>query len=382
LLSNLLAVGMIGMLTSRLMFDIQSVTVSRTQLEALVVLFLTLVLTLLSTAIAERPILHITRIKSVVLFIALAIVSILELNSRKRLFEVLGVITALTVIIAVLSALNLFIELPFSHSTGPARSLGPIAFFTPRTLGVKMAYGEYGILAITAFAYVAMTVLRPVALHGEANKRRTTLALGALVAILAGIYIGQSRSTIIAFGAVSAFGLFAGAVHPDARIRAARRSIPAGAILSGIVVALVNVRTIISGFLDANAMSASSRLSQYSFAVELMRERPLQGWGWGYFKLSYGTEFTVHNQWLLIGVSIGVPALLLWVYLFVRLALAMVRLAFSADLQGKALAMVGTAAVVGGTVELALYPGFDDVSAILVGILVGIVSASNMNTTA
>lgn len=356
----------------RVVAGLHRITLTRTQLAVVVILGVTVCVTIFGHVFAEQGE-NLGKVPQVTRFLVIALACALELDSAERIQHVLTAIASIGALVGLLSVVNVFVTLPFAF-TGQVRSLGPLPFATPRSLGIWMSFGSYGVLALIGASYTGMSAFRPTALY---NTRRSSysraFATVALSLILIGVYLGKSRSTVLAFLLVSAWGLAIAAFHPDSRLRAATPAVPAGILLGGIAGVSLKSASILDAFVSANSASVTGRLDQYQFALDLMLQRPLLGWGWQYFETTFGTSYTVHNLWFLVGISLGIPVLLLWVYLFVRLALSTLRRVTDENPQIRAFSVIGMAMVVGGAVELALYPGFTPAAAVLIGLLTGIV---------
>lgn len=361
-----------GVLVLRVLGGLRSVDFTKTQLVVIGVLWITICITMVGSVVAE-PRRNIDTLPQVSRFLIIGLAGAIELNSARRLRGILSVATAIAAVIGFLSVVNLFVPLHFAF-TGSSRVLGPIEFITPRSLGIWMSFGSYGILAVIGASYAGMSLLRASAVHEtESIGRIRAAAAIALAFILLGVYLGQSRSTILAFIVLAICGLGVAAFHPDSQLRFSFPAFPGGILAVGAATVVFKSSTILAAFVDANAASAAGRVDQYRFAFELMAQRPLFGWGWKYFGTAFGTSYTVHNLWLVIGVSLGLPVFLSWLYLFLRLSRDTFRLALSADHYANGLGVVGALMIVGATVELSLYPGFTPITAVLIGILMGIV---------
>lgn len=361
-----------SILVLRIIGGLRTVRFTKTQLSAIVVLSMTLIATIVGQLTAEQG-RNLDKLPEVSRFLVIVLVCALDLNSTWRIRRVLSLTAGIAALVGLLSVVNIFITLPFAY-TGQVRPLGPISLALPRSLGIWMTFGSYGILAVIGATYAGMCAFRPAVLFENGSHRRirslSTVALGLIVLA---VYLGKSRSTILAFVLLGMTALVVTAFHPDPRFRFRSPILPLGLLLSGLGGAVLKSSSVMSTFINANAASAAGRWGQYRFAVELMAQRPLWGWGWQYFETAFGTSYTVHNIWFLVGVSLGVPVFFLWVYMFYRLGRDTIRQTIVGSPEVKFISIIGSAMLVGGIVELSLYPGFTPISAVLLGILVGIV---------
>ena len=350
----------------RVLIGLWRVNVTKTQLIVVGTLTFTFCATLIGQLVAV-PGDNFDHLPQVSRFLVIGLVATLELNSVRRLKQILSFISAIAAVVSLLSIVNLFVPLPFAY-TGQVRSFGLMALDLPRSLGIWMSFGSYGVLAVAGLAHTGMYALRPAALTSSQSSIRRALAVAALCLILISVILGRSRSTLIAIAFVSVWGFGVAAFHPESR-SAGRSIVSVGILLICGILFVFNLPLISQAIIGANTASVSGRIEQYQYAVELMLRRPLLGWGWNYFGQAFGTSYTVHNVWLLVGVSVGVPVLLLWLYMFYRLGIDSFRLVFVSDVHTRAIGIVGFALFIGGVVELALYPGFTPVNAVLIGIL-------------
>ena len=346
------------------------VVLTRTQLAVLVVLGLTVCATIAGQVMSVSG-KNFGRIPENTRFLVLALACVLELDTTKRLQKTLAVLTATTATVSFLSIINLFIPLSFAF-TGQVRTLGPIALNLPRSLGISMPFGSFGIISVIGTAYASMSLFRPQILHGSERRNVRVLSAIALLLILIGVALGKSRSTILAMLIVAGIALIVGATHPDIRLRSNRPVVPRSILLTGGAVATISSFKLAGNVIEANAASVYSRVTQYHLALELLNERPLFGWGWNYTEIVMEANTTVHNLWLLIGVSLGLPIMLLWLYLFARLALRTTQSAIDGPGWVRPYAVIGTAIVLGGSVELMFSLTFTPATAVLIGLVTAI----------
>lgn len=363
------------LLCFRVLGGLRSIRMTRTQLLTIIVLGLTLCATIAGQLVSEQGS-NLRMIPQVSRFLFITIASVIELNSVKRLRTTLAWTTAIAAAVGMLTIVNVLVPLPFAF-TGPTRSLGLLPLSLPRSLGIWMSFGSYGILAAVGVTYAGVVSIWPTALRSDTSRwYRRLLAASALLIILVSVYLGKSRSTWLAVVMIIGWFFAVAAFHPDERFRTARPAIRRGLLLLAVLGTGVASKSIFHSFLMANTKSIASRTEQYELAIELLAQRPLLGWGWNYFTVAFSPGFHVHNLWFQIGVSLGIPIFLLWIYLFGRLGIGIFRRNRAEDSHIRSLAVVGTGMLLGGMVELALYPGFTPVTAVLIGLLIGIVGLS------
>ena len=362
----------------RIIGGIHTVSLTRTQIVVFIILGVTVCATFLGQIVAV-PGQNLDRVPEVTRFIVFALACVLELNSRERLHKALIAVTAAATGVAILSVINIFVEFPFAH-TSNSRTLGPHTFLTPRSLGIWMSFGSYGIFAVIGAVYAGLYTLRPEAFYKnvDAGSRRVISAI-ALGVILLGVYVGQSRSTILAFATVGICALLIFGYHPSSKLRSDNYTLYRTILIAGIVGTTVQAASILRSIIGVNVRSVTLRLDQYEFAFLLMSERPVLGWGWNYFGEAFGSGYTVHNLWLVLGVSLGIPVFLLWVYLFYKLGITLFRQALIKDGDAEIFAVLGIVVLVGATVELLLYPGFTPSAALVIGLLTAIVGIKREN---
>lgn len=355
----------------RVVLGLKTISFTRTQLVAFVILFSTVCATLFGHLVVRRGE-NLDQLPQITRFVVFALGCILELESRRRVNQFLTVAMYTAAIVSLLSIVNLVFPLPFGY-TGQPRSFGPLSFGISRSLGVWMSFGSFGILAVIGAAFAGLRVFRPVLVHGpEVTSYMRLFSAVAMVLILAGVILGQSRSTILAFLLAIIWGLAVATFHTDTRLRASTPKLTGGVLFSGAISAGIKAPAVLNSFFGTNSASVAVRVEQYRFALELMSRRPVFGWGWGYFETAFGASYTVHNLWFLVGVSLGVPVFLLWIYFFAILGLEMFRGSIASDGRNQGYSFIGVTIIIGGTVEMALYPGFTPATAVLIGVLLGI----------
>lgn len=164
-----------------------------------------------------------------------------------------------------------------------------------------------------------------------------SLAMAASLAVLAGIYKGRLRRE-------GALGYYTG--HPDERKGAVIRL---ALLLFALVVPVAIVfalaltlagRPLVDRLKQLDSPDGSSRAQAMHVGLDLLREKPLAGWGPGGFENAFravqpqaltGRWAQVHNDWLQLGIEAGIPA----VALAALAALGLAVLAWRALPQGR-----------------------------------------------
>jgi hypothetical protein len=357
---NLLTIALLGVGAVALLLH-SPYQVSGAQVRVIGPLVLLVVSAIVAFGTAVNPILH-TRFVVIIslLFVAAALGAVVLITP----WRLLWLVTAVASGVGYLSLVHVAAQLPFGDELLSPRSLGPIQFELPRSLGIDMGYGAYGILVAIGVAVVITTVLYRD--EGWPTSPHAGYAAGiAAVGLLLGAYIGQSRSMYLNLMAIAAVLAMVCYLRSDVRLR---REIWIIAAVAVAVVAAVIVPDLADAFINVAEGSTMSRVAQYHLALELIASRPLTGCGWGYFRAVFPPGFQVHNLWLNIGVATGLGGFVLsflsftwlWICLFVR-AVTVPRTEVS-------IVLVSLLALTGGIVELALFPGVSDVTVLLLAI--------------
>ncbi|MFY4816264.1 hypothetical protein ACOJIV_26810 [Haloarcula sp. AONF1] len=120
------------------------------------------------------------------------------------------------------------------------------------------------------------------------------------------------------------------------------------------------------------------RIEQFELAVSTLQVHTIFGVGFGYIT-SVNTN-PIHNSFILMATALGSIGGLLWILVFVLISIRLVSLATSSGLDSPDGAMAATlsAGLTGILVELNLYPGFNDFTAVATGVsLAGLALVSN-----
>jgi O-antigen ligase len=296
-------------------------------------------------------------------FAGFAIIGATAPESSKMGWRVAWLTTAIVAVIGVLSLVHSAVDLPFGADKLGSRSLGPLSFAVSRTLGIDMGYGAYGVLVAIGVATIIGTIWTRGALWP--GRPHSLWAAGiATICIATGVYISQSRSLILNVTAVISTAALVWLFRTD-RNRL-RNAIVGIGVLVGLPIAGVVVPDLLHAFLSAGGGSVGSRVAQYRFAANMLATRPITGYGWGYFLYTFPAELQIHNLWLNIGGAVGLLGVLLSLAAFVYLWIGLFCQAIVTDGRRAIYGLVGLLALTGACVELSLFTGIADVTALVI----------------
>ncbi len=175
------------------------------------------------------------------------------------------------------------------------------SFLPNRTLGIRMSYGELGIMLSLGFAFIFSRLFGK---EMRGNNWRYWLAFLMLFLLL---LVSQSRASFLGFAMMCfAFGTLAIAARVLGKV-------------GKLFIIMVGVSTLIATFVFdltsflariyyADTYTAGGRLLEYRFALRLLDEHPWFGVGYGAFNSLYvgrrGAE-ALHNSFLHEFVSVG-----------------------------------------------------------------------------
>ena len=350
------------------------IILKKSQFVILAIYTLTLVVSLLRALTAATTWFNIRFSIVMVPFVVVGYLSATKLSNPKRLHIILLLLSLLTSLIGYLSLLNLYIELPISAPIGPARALGGFKFPTRRTLGIQMAYANYGMLAGLTLPYVILLGVRPSLFEMKKLKTRYKYAI---IWIITGTSIGliilQSRSTLISITFLIIAAIFISGLHPNPLWRIKNRVVPISVILFGGTLLIINLPELIDILLSPNEGASLPRVRQYKTALRVIQEAPLLGKGWGFPLYSMNIRMSIHNFWLRLGASAGIPIMVAWGLVHVLLFRELVRGTTCLRRQISAFNLVGLFGFLSLTIELMLFPGLNAVHIAVMSILLSII---------
>jgi len=263
-------------------------------------------------------------VPDVLLFVALALVveSMQEPQDMENLFGRFlvgcGILLALIALTAVVFPVNIFRE-------GEDPAIGVYNWFLDdagilRFSGIFSATNELGSLAVATagagFCYLCIA--------GVSRGRARLAVLGCIAASLVFAMMADSRSALFAI----AVGLGSYSIW---RYRAR------GLALCAVVIVAAALGFMILGgsqnaYFDRGAKTLTGRTEAWQFEIEKLQENPILGYGYGvegaifedrYFPLwenfwNRGANTPLHNGYLSVAIGLGLPALLVWIIVFMR----------------------------------------------------------------
>jgi O-antigen ligase len=229
-------------------------------------------------------------------------------------------------VVAMLTLVQAFglVHLPFGDRI---RGRQMFSFLPARTLGVPMSYGEHGILLSMGFAILFARLFG----RGAHKPRGRIFLWGVLALYLLALLISQSRGSFVGFAVMvtmyAILGRLTGVLDRRGRVIA---FVGIAAMLWAI--AAVDWGTVAQDVVSVNAQTVDQRSRQAEFAIQLLRESPLIGIGYGAFFIrysAYGGSEALHNAFLHEYVSAGVIVGTVYVCLFLWVAWALIRAAMN-----------------------------------------------------
>jgi len=366
ILSNLVVVALTACV---LLVVVQSdwVPMTRLQFGVLGCLALAAAWFLFATLYAEDPVRHFTSTKTLVLLFSVTIASVLVMRSHERARYVWVAIAGATALVGLLSVLVLTTGLPIGAEPLPPRTYGLPIPPIPRVLGVRLPFGFYGVLASISSSFLLSLLMWPRVFYPRRRPTRIRIAAMALLgSVILAVLLTRSRSSFLALAVV--LGLFGivGLVWVADRLNWLLIGVASGAFVGLLAQPSV---ALLRSVVFSQRGSLEARLNQYALAYDLIVTNPLFGTGAGSFISR--SEFFIHNFWLTIGTWSGIPGLFLWILVFVFLFWRCVRYLRVSDLRVRVWGLAMLGAFSGGTIELMLFPGFNDAPAILLAAVAG-----------
>jgi O-antigen ligase len=184
----------------------------------------------------------------------------------------------------------------------------------PRVVGFIVTHGLYGSIVVTG-VLIALVGLLPTPGRRLVSRKMAVFAVGVSIV---GILFSQSRSQMLA--TAGGFAVFAilSAVYLRGR---ARRAILAACVVVAAALAPL-VWMVVELLVSMGAANAFRRFEAFGLAVSLIQANPLSGVGHVAFLELVGGDRVLHNTFLAVGVSTGLPGM---VVIFLLMGLAAVR---------------------------------------------------------
>lgn len=244
--------------------------------------------------------------------LALFLLIVLAVDSRRDVFVLLRVITLSVVTIALLTIAHTvgIVQLGSGYME-PRMVLGYEIPFR-RTLGVPMDYGNFGMYLSAGTGYLIF----------ESVEFRNPWAAAGLPLVLLAALISQSRSSWAALAVVIAVFVFYGLYRLRAQLSftSVTNALFAVAITSSIAGGIAAGNLLI----QINPLTLQSRLHAIHESLGILQQAPFLGIGrYTYFN-EFGQEI-IHNGFINMLVAYGVVGFLLFLGVFVLTVIASVR---------------------------------------------------------
>ena len=347
---------------------------NKIQLWALVVMVYSLIVSVIIITDSTAPSTHIGRVRTLLLYCIVIFTFVTEINTYNRAIGTLISVSIAAIIASLLSLINLFVDLQHAFHRAPSTySL----FVTDRTLGASIPYGSYGILLSVSVPFLILCIYKPKIIYNGLRIDRARVYSAICLIILAlGLYVTQSRSTMISIMCMLIFiFVFIMWERNEYMTKRLRRTVAGNEVLSFSILFILlfglvyTANLLFSDLFGSRLESISARLNQYITSVDIILNNPIIANGFGHFQLVYGSDIQPHNLWLYIGSSLGGVAAFLWFSIFVLVFKFLLSLSFSDKTGSSLFWMTVTCMLVGATIELSLYPGFSDVPAMFIGLI-------------
>ena len=270
---------------------------------------------------------------------------------------VLGVLT-------ILHALDIF-SLPVALDKLPARAFLGYRFPVPRTLGIGMSYGKFGIMASVAMVTLIFSTLSPYRII-----KSLPLRIVLFLAVVSGILISQGRGVFLTVTTVSLFSVVAALQMRRAAVLGPQAAMSRSWLLLFAVMAILAIA--VGGFLPTVAEldivdvetvnsldNAAGRVQINRIAVDLLLQNPLFGIGHGNFVGMAGMGTGIHNHFVEQYVATGFIGGSFYLLFYLLLLLS----AWRAFVRGTSLAVRMVAAIffagyMAVLLEYLVFPGF------------------------
>ncbi|MEZ4864518.1 MAG: O-antigen ligase family protein [Caldilineaceae bacterium] len=306
---------------------------------------------------------HLLGRTSFALIILAVAANVRDIRSMRNALYAFALSMGILGVLTVLHGFHIF-SLPIAMYYLPARTFLGVKFPVPRTIGINMSYGEFGIMAAFATAILMYSYLSPYKIFASRLlKWAVSLALGA------GILVSQGRGVFLGVGAAGFLSFVIGSEvvkgfytsHWQQRSRAWMLALAFSVVLVlGIAVFmptaaesdLINVNTIRS------QDNAASRVRINQAGIATLLENPFLGIGHGAYTAD-DAGAGIHNhfleQFVATGLLGGLPYLSFYL-LMVWNAWQTLTRSDQAELRG--FGCIFLIAMIATIMEYQVFPGF------------------------
>jgi len=184
----------------------------------------------------------------------------------------------------------------------------------PRVVGFIVTHGLFAQI-VAAGSLIAFSGVLPT--RGRRLFSRKIALLGVVMSVV-GIVFSQSRSQMVA----TAAGFATFALLSTLYLRGWRRGLLVTVIVVGALALSIVIVPIAMTLIAMSPINVVRRFEGYDAGIDLIRRYPVTGVGRYAFIEMVGGEHVLHNTFLSVGVSIGIPGMAV---LFVLMCLATVR---------------------------------------------------------
>jgi O-antigen ligase len=176
-------------------------------------------------------------------------------------------------------------------------------------------------------ALISMMIAHPVAMFFSNMRKHKFIILGVLLLVCLTILGTKSRGVWLSSTLVFSYGLYQ---MFRQRFSSLRAGIGVGWLLVFIAIVALSLPGMTDRIFNTDGGSAQARLYMNSIAWNMIEAKPIFGHGWNnytkYFheyddtvvQHSYDFPFIVHNGYLYVGAEYGAPALLLLLFVWLR----------------------------------------------------------------
>jgi len=343
----------------------------------LAILTLSLVWYLISVSASVEPVANLIGGKTLLLYTVIIFSGIVLVDSKQRVSVALLTIAAITSIIGYLTIIHLIFELPFGGAFRQARSFGPLSFGFPRTLAAPTQYDAFTMYILIGLPTLFVSTLRPSSLSLPQHWITKMGSLIGIVGTLAAVIIMQSRSAYVVIAICVVLFLTILLIQ-----QTGYNFLRLGILCSIPAILLMAIfgQEILQAYISTNSKSVYIRLQLYLYAGEMIVENLALGCGWDCTSAivnagQKGNSPRIHNFWLLIGASYGLPLLLSWSMLFLQLIYNSIS-ALQLDSSKYWLGLIALTALSGGILQLSLFPAISDEVGVYVSVIVCIFGIS------